>query len=397
MKRVLIAIHTLQMGGVEKIVINLLKNIDKEKFDVTLLSIVNDGIYINEVKKIPNIKYKYFFNSLFKKSRDNTNSPFNKITSKIMNIIWKYYLFMIKYFPKYLYKKNIKEKYDIEISFLEGKVAKIIANSPNHDSKKMVWIHTDIENICRMNIFKSLQEEIDCYNKFDKIVCVSSDVKNHFIHKTGITENILIQTNPINSEEIIEKSKEKILENLKKDGLVLCAVGRLAYEKGFDRLLKIHKRLLSENIKNTVWIVGEGGERKRLEKYISANNLENTVDLIGYTSNPYKYIKNADIFVCSSRIEGLSSVVIEATILEKPIVTTMCSGMTDILGEDSENAMIVSNNTDDLYLGIKKMITDNELRRTYENNIKNISNEFNINHVIKNIENLLDSLEKKHD
>ena len=397
MKRVLIAIHTLQMGGVEKIVINLLKNIDKEKFDVTLLSIVNDGIYINEVKKIPNIKYKYFFNSLFKKSRDNTNSPFNKITSKIMNIIWKYYLFMIKYFPKYLYQKNIKEKYDIEISFLEGKVAKIIANSPNHDSKKMVWIHTDIENICRMNIFKSLQEEIDCYNKFDKIVCVSSDVKNHFIHKTGITENILIQTNPINSEEIIEKSKEKILENLKKDGLVLCAVGRLAYEKGFDRLLKIHKRLLSENIKNTVWIVGEGGERKRLEKYISANNLENTVDLIGYTSNPYKYIKNADIFVCSSRIEGLSSVVIEATILEKPIVTTMCSGMTDILGEDNENAMIVSNNTDDLYLGIKKMITDNELRRTYENNIKNISNEFNINHVIKNIENLLDSLEKKHD
>ena len=397
MKKVLIAIHTLQMGGVEKIVINLLKNIDKEKFDVTLLSIVNDGIYINEVKKIPNIKYKYFFNSLFKKSRDNTNSPFNKITSKIMNIIWKYYLFMIKYFPKYLYKKNIKEKYDIEISFLEGKVAKIIANSPNHDSKKMVWVHTDIENICRMNIFKSLQEEIDCYNKFDKIVCVSSDVKNHFIHKTGITENILIQTNPINSEEIIEKSKEKILENLKKDGLVLCAVGRLAYEKGFDRLLKIHKRLLSENIKNTVWIVGEGGERKRLEKYISANNLENTVDLIGYTSNPYKYIKNADIFVCSSRIEGLSSVVIEATILEKPIVTTMCSGMTDILGEDNENAMIVSNNTDDLYLGIKKMITDNELRRTYENNIKNISNEFNINHVIKNIENLLDSLEKKHD
>ena len=325
-----------------------------------------------------------------------------KIISKVLMLIFKILEVLnrsvyIKYFPKYLYKKNIKEKYDIEISFLEGKVAKIIANSPNYDSKKMVWIHTDIENICRMNIFKSLQEEIDCYNKFDKIVCVSSDVKNHFIHKTGITENILIQTNPINSEEIIEKSKEKILENLKKDGLVLCAVGRLAYEKGFDRLLKIHKRLLSENIKNTVWIVGEGGERKRLEKYISANNLENTVDLIGYTSNPYKYIKNADIFVCSSRIEGLSSVVIEATILEKPIVTTMCSGMTDILGEDNENAMIVSNNTDDLYLGIKKMITDNELRRTYENNIKNISNEFNINHVIKNIENLLDSLEKKHD
>ena len=152
-KRLLIAVHTLQLGGVEKIVINLLKRMDKEKYDITLLSIVDDGIFKKDVVNIPGIKYKYFFKAYFKKSRNDINSKYHKISTKTMNLIWKWYLFLMKFFPKYLYKKNIKEVYDIEIAFLEGKVAKIIANSNNEKSKKVVWIHTDIENISRKNIF----------------------------------------------------------------------------------------------------------------------------------------------------------------------------------------------------------------------------------------------------
>ena len=378
------------MGGVEKIILNLLKKIDTTKYDITLLSIVNDGIYVDEVKKIENIKYKYFFNAYFKKTRANKDSKLFNISNKIMNIIWKKYLFLIKYFPKRVYKKHIKEKYDIEIAFLEGKVAKIIANSSNPDSRKVVWIHTDIENIRRKNIYRSKRDEIDCYKKFDKIVCVSEDVKKHFINKTGIKKNIIVQPNPINSIEILEKANEKIEEDLPKKGLVLCAVGRLAYEKGYDRLLKVHKKLLNENIENTVWIVGEGLERPKLEKYIKAQNLEDTVKLVGYTSNPYKYIKNSDIFVCSSRIEGLSTVVIEATILKKPIVTTMCSGMQDILGKDNSCACIVPNNTKALFGGIKKVLLDENLRKKYSENIEKRKERFDINKVILDIEKILD-------
>ena len=378
------------MGGVEKIILNLLKKIDTTKYDITLLSIVNDGIYVDEVKKIENIKYKYFFNAYFKKTRANKDSKLFNISNKIMNIIWKKYLFLIKYFPKRVYKKHIKEKYDIEIAFLEGKVAKIIANSSNPDSRKVVWIHTDIENIRRKNIYRSKRDEIDCYKKFDKIVCVSEDVKKHFINKTGIKKNIIVQPNPINSIEILEKANEKIEEDLPKKGLVLCAVGRLAYEKGYDRLLKVHKKLLNENIENTVWIVGEGLERPKLEKYIKAQNLEDTVKLVGYTSNPYKYIKNSDIFVCSSRIEGLSTVVIEAAILQKPIVTTMCSGMQDILGKDNSCACIVPNNTKALYGGIKKVLLDENLRKKYSENIEKRKERFDINKFIKEIEKILD-------
>lgn len=392
-KKLLIAVHTLQLGGVEKIVVNLLKRMDKQKYDITLLSIVDDGIFKKDVMNIPGIKYKYFFKGYFKRSRNDINSKFYKISTRMMNIIWKWYLFLIKYFPKYLYKKNIKEVYDIEIAFMEGKVAKIIANSNNKNSKKVAWIHTDIENISRKNMFVSLDEEIDCYKKFNKIVCVSTDVKFHFCHKTGITENVVVQLNPINIKEILEKSKEPIKEKMIHNGIIICAVGRLAFEKGYDRLLKVHRKLLREHINNTIWIVGEGLERARLEEYIKDNKLEESVQLVGYTQNPYKYLKEADIFVCSSRIEGLSSTVIEAAILDKPIITTLCSGMRDILGDDNTNALIVPNHTYNLYKGLKKLILDENLRKVFQENIKNTTQKFDINTVISSIDKLLDSLE----
>lgn len=392
-KKLLIAVHTLQLGGVEKIVVNLLKRMDKQKYDITLLSIVDDGIFKKDVMNIPGIKYKYFFKGYFKRSRNDINSKFYKISTRMMNIIWKWYLFLIKYFPKYLYKKNIKEVYDIEIAFMEGKVAKIIANSNNKNSKKVAWIHTDIENISRKNMFVSLDEEIDCYKKFNKIVCVSTDVKFHFCHKTGITENVVVQLNPINIKEILEKSKETIKEKMIHNGIIICAVGRLAFEKGYDRLLKVHRKLLREHINNTIWIVGEGLERARLEEYVKDNKLEESVQLVGYTQNPYKYLKEADIFVCSSRIEGLSSTVIEAAVLDKPIITTLCSGMRDILGDDNTNAFIVPNHTYNLYKGLKNLILDENLRKVFQENIKNTTQKFDINTVISSIDKLLDSLE----
>lgn len=392
-KKLLIAVHTLQLGGVEKIVVNLLKRMDKQKYDITLLSIVDDGIFKKDVMNIPGIKYKYFFKGYFKRSRNDINSKFYKISTRMMNIIWKWYLFLIKYFPKYLYKKNIKEVYDIEIAFMEGKVAKIIANSNNKNSKKVAWIHTDIENISRKNMFVSLDEEIDCYKKFNKIVCVSTDVKFHFCHKTGITENVVVQLNPINIKEILEKSKETIKEKMIHNGIIICAVGRLAFEKGYDRLLKVHRKLLREHINNTIWIVGEGLERARLEEYVKDNKLEESVQLVGYTQNPYKYLKEADIFVCSSRIEGLSSTVIEAAVLDKPIITTLCSGMRDILGDDNTNALIVPNHTYNLYKGLKNLILDENLRKVFQENIKNTTQKFDINTVISSIDKLLDSLE----
>lgn len=390
MKKVLFVVHTLQVGGAERVLINLLKKIDKTKFDITVLAIVNDGIYIDEVKNIEGVKYKYLFNTFFKESRENPKSIKHKISKKMMDLIWKIYILLIKYFPKMLYKKAVKEKFDIEIAFLEGKISKFVANSTNEKSKKIAWIHTDINNISRINIFKNLEEEKANYGKFNKIICVSEEVKRRFSEKTGIQENLYVQINPICSNEIIEKSDEIITDELNHKELILCSVGRLVKEKGFDKLLEVHNRLIKEGIIHTLWIVGEGKERKRLEKYIKDNNLEDTVNLVGYSENPYKYVRKSDVFVCSSRVEGLSSAVLEATILRKVIISTNCPGTKEILGEDGQAGLIVENNREELYKGVKLILTDSKLRDKFAENIKTRGTLFDIDNVMLQIEKLIE-------
>lgn len=390
MKKVLFVVHTLQVGGAERVLINLLKKIDKTKFDITVLAIVNDGIYIDEVKNIEGVKYKYLFNTFFRESRKNPESIKHKISKKMMDLIWKIYILLIKYFPKMLYKKAVKEKFDIEIAFLEGKISKFVANSTNEKSKKIAWIHTDINNISRINIFKNLEEEKANYRKFNKIICVSEEVKRRFSEKTGIQENLYVQINPICSNEIIEKSDEIITDELNHKGLILCSVGRLVKEKGFDKLLEVHNRLIKEGIIHTLWIVGEGKERKKLEKYIKDNNLEDTVDFVGYSENPYKYVRKSDVFVCSSRVEGLSSAVLEATILRKVIISTNCPGTKEILGEDGQAGLIVENNREELYKGVKLILTDSKLRDKLAENIKTRGTLFDIDNVMVQIEKLIE-------
>lgn len=386
MKKLLFVVHTLQVGGAETVLINLLRNINKEKYLITVLAIVNDGSYIKEIKKIEGIEYKYVFDSYFKNKK--LQSKTYKVSKIIMEIIWKIYILLIKYFPKMLYRKAVKEKYDIEIAFLEGKVAKFVANSTNKDSKKIAWIHTDINNVC--GIFKNKKEEKECYRKFNKIVCVSEEIKKRFTDRTDISDNLYVQVNPINSKRILDKANEEIVEDLNCNGLIVCSVGRLVKEKGYDRLLEVHNRLISENIVHTLWIVGEGEERKKLETYIKHNNLGATVNLIGYTKNPYKYVNKSDIFVCSSRVEGLSSAVLEATILEKAILTTNCPGTREILGKEEQTALIVENTTEDLYLGLKELLTNRLLREKISQNIKKRSKMFDMNNVILQIENIFD-------
>lgn len=390
MKKLLFVVHTLQVGGAEKVLLNLLKNIDKRKYDITVLALVNDGIYIEELNKMNGIKYKYVFNSFFKNVRENNKSKFYKISRKIMDKIWKFYILLIKNIPQILYKMRVKEKYDIEIAFLEGKVSKFVANSSNKNSKKFAWIHTDINNEPKINVFKSIKEEQECYKKFDKIMCVSEEVKNRFSEKTGIKENLKVQINPIDSNQIIKKAEEPIEKELNNNGYIVCTVGRLVKEKGFDRLLEVHNRLIQESIVHTLWIVGEGEERKKLEDYIKNNHLELTVNLVGYDANPYKYVKKSKIFICSSKIEGLSSAVLEATILEKIIVTTNCPGTKEILGPDGQAGMIVNNDTEALYEGLKAVLTDPTLRDKYSKNIKERSKLVNIDTVISQIEKILD-------
>ena len=395
--KILFLIHTLAGGGAEKVLVNLIENMDKNEFDISVMTIVDYGVYVDKIKEMPGVKYNYIFKSFFKETLKDSNNKHYKIAKKVMDCIWKFYDIVIKYFfNEKKYRKYIKEEYDIEVAFLEGKSAKIISKSPNTKSKKFVWIHTDLTKLTKSSkIFINSNEEKKCYKTFDKVGCVSQGVKRAFIKKTGFSENVERHINPINAEEIIKESKETVTDIQKPDKLLLCTVGRLIPEKGYDRLLKCHKRLLDEGIEHELWILGEGVERNNLEAYIRENKLENSVKLLGYKTNPYPYMAKADLFVSSSRVEGFSTVLCEAIILGKPIVATRCPGTVEIAGRKGTGTIITKNDEEGLYEGLKKMITDKEFYNDCLEKVKVRAQRFELDKQIKNIESLLKGIENE--
>lgn len=393
-KKVLFLIHTLQIGGAEKVLVNLVNKLDQQKYDITVMTVVNAGAFRKKLNK--NIHYKTIFDIKFlskeKKSTKDTNQNSGNLfskTSRIKNILASLYKFFWRHINcEKIYNKYVRDDYDVEVAFLEGVASKIIANSTNKKAKKIVWLHVDLINETKTEkFFKNPEEEKNNYQKFDKVVGVSKYVIEQAIKKYQLNPNkTIVKYNPIDKDDIENKANEKI--DIEKKQFTMISIGRLSIQKGYDRLLKVVKRLNNDKLKFDLWIIGVGAEEEKLNKYIQENDLTN-VKLLGYKSNPYKYINTADMFVCSSRAEGFSTVVSEAVILEKPIVTTECSGMTEILGENSEYGLICENNEEALYKGLKDILSDKDKLNYYQDKVKVRKEIFDIKEAVKDIEELL--------
>lgn len=392
-KKVLFLIHTLQVGGAEKVLVNLVNNMDASKYDITVMTVINTGAF--RISLNGNIHYKTIFNIPFlsKIKKENSNKSGNLLsgTSKIKNLVAKVYSFFWKHANcKQIYKKHIKEHYDIEIAFLEGISAKIIASSTNDKSKKIAWIHVDLIKENKTDkFFKNLDVERKNYEKFDQIVAVSEIVKEQFITKLDFhqKEKVIVKYNVIDEKAIIQKSNESL--DIVKQKFTLCTIGRLAPQKGYDRLLKVIKRLNDDDLIFDLWIIGVGSEEKILKDYINENQLLN-VQILGYKENPYKYIKASDLFVCSSRAEGFSTVVSEAIILGKPIVTTDCAGMKEMLGNNNEYGIVTENSESGLYEGLKKILKNKEIYQHYKNEILQRKNMFSLQRAVSEVEKLIE-------
>lgn len=340
-KKILILIYNLNGGGAEKVLLKILEKIDLNKFEIELFLIKKEGVYV-----------KYFEDNF--KDKIKLITPYDKLSkNKFLAYIQKK---IIRKQVKYCLKKPIKfrkflsKKYDTVISFLEG--MSTIYLSEIECNNKIAWIHTDL----KQHRLIKVSEERKIYSNYNRIICVSNQAMNSFLELyPEYRSKVMMIYNPIDNEEIIRKSKEKI-ENFRDKKITFISVGRLVKEKGFDILLKAHKLLLEEGVINNVVILGEGSERENLEKYIKENSLEKSVKLLGFKENPYPYIRQADIIVIPSRYEGFSLVAAESLVLEKKIVSTNCSGPLEILEEGKYGLIVDKENEAELKEGMKKII-----------------------------------------
>lgn len=375
--QLLFLIESLSGGGAEKVLSVLLKYIDKTKFDITLCTIVDTGIYAEEVKRY--VKYTSILGNPQKKNL------LSRILYKIL------YLLIYRILSSQLiYTLFIPKENDIEIAFVEGFCTKILSHSTNKKAKKIAWTHTDlINNHWITLVYKDKQEEKKSYQRYDKIIGVSNTATNA-IKQLYNVNNAITLYNPIESDNIIKRANEFITLPPKTQAIRMVTVGRFVPQKAYDRLLRVIKHLYEDGYSIELWILGDGEQRPILEEYINTYSLSKIVTLWGFQKNPYPYLQNSDIFVCSSISEGYSTAVTEALILELPVITTACSGMNELL-INGKCGLITENSENGLYSGIKHVLDNPSLLTSYKQNILLHQERFSLSNQMAHIENLFNS------
>lgn len=350
MIKILFFIETLTGGGAEKVLRDLVNHMDQTRFDITVQTVWPCDVS------------NYLVSGIRYKSTYSTKNNINRLR----------YRFEAE--AGILYRLHIKDDYDIECAYLEAGPTKVLASSTNKKAKKLAWVHCDL-SMAVSDPKAYAEKTAPWYAKFDQVICVSQTVKERFDELFHNRFNSTVLYNVIDDAAICEKAQMPLPEGIKKRRFTVLSVGRFSPPKKFMRLLKAHRQLLDEGLAHDLWILGEGPERPMLEEYVAKNDLQDTVTMPGFMENPYPFMREADLLVCSSIFEGFSTFMTEGVILGKPIVTTDVSGARELLG-DSEYGLITANDDVAFCRGMKQMLSDATQRERYARNAQVRGNEF---------------------
>ena len=379
-KKILVRIGSLRHGGAEKVLATFLKKLPDDKYEIDLLLNLYSGKYLPEVPGWINVIYQ-------NKGEMITTNRIQDIPVKAFRVM---YQSVLKKFPKLLYSTILKnKKYDIEFAAIHGFRDEIL-NSPLKNSNKIVWIHNDLR---KTHFHNYTDEEIRKFFGFDKILVISEHIQKDFenLARNENEKNRIVRIyNPLDTNEILNKANVN-WESTQNPAPVFISVGTVFPQKGFDRLLKVHQRLLHEGFPHLVKILGDGYDFENIKNLISELQITETVEMTGFTDNPYPAVKNADFYILSSRYEGFPTVLFEAVTLKKNIIATEVSGVREIL-ENGKLGLIVENSEEGIYEGMKKALTHPESFDAYAETLKTYSMPFTLENSVNSIVQIIDDL-----
>lgn len=358
-RKVLIVVHQLNLGGVQKALISALDAIDYSKNDVTLyvrkdrtdlFPLINKNvskIIINKDKtkyyRKPYavwLQLKLKFAEVFK---NNSEDIKNKLNDYIVSEQFK--------FEKENYFADDSE-YDVAVSYIQSHTAKFVAENIKA-KRKIMFYHGSKDEFHEIN--QTVMKE------YEKIYCVSkgslqaiSQIYPDFSHKMDYLENY------VDAENVREKAEE-FTPDYPDDKLILCSCGRITSVKGYDLAVNAAEILRDKGLDFKWYFVGDGAERANIDKLIADKNLYDYITITGLKDNPYPYIKNCDIYVQPSYEESFGLTIYEAMILESVVVTTDTVGARDIVSANS-NGFIVEINAESMAQKILSVAKNNEIK-----------------------------------
>lgn len=342
-KKILFGITSLTLGGAERVLVDISNKLC-EKYEITIFSIYDNG----ELKRELNPKVK--FNSLYNYRYDEL-SKFKKLLVPLRILL----------LAKYIYNKYIKSNYDTEIAFLEGPITRLFSTK-NLETNKIAWVHNDIEHVFGTGLKSKIKKSFDkkIYQKYNNLVFVSYDNQEKFqkFYPDINPENMSVIYNYIDSELVIKKSNENIKFNFS-NSKEIVTVCRLVKQKGIDRFIRVHSKLIKDGFYHKVYVIGDGPEKSNLQDLIDREDVKDTFLLMGKKENPYPYIKKADYFALLSYFEGYGMVLEEAKILNKKIIITDTAARETLDGY--KKSIILGNNETEIYNGLLKILKNDNI------------------------------------
>lgn len=378
MKKILITSFDMEIGGVERSLINMLDNFDYENYEVNLMLYRHQGEFFNLISDKVNLLkeqegYNTFGESLPKVIKEgNYGLAGARVKAKLVATKDKklnkvddvgYYQDQLtnKFSNKYLNK--LEKEYDVAISYVWPH--DMVAYKVNA-KKKIAWIHTDYSTI-----YIDRKIDLELWNNFDYIVSISQDCTDAFAKMYPTLKDKIILVENIRAPKFIEYMAEEKVDDMPEDNdIKLLTVGRLCHQKAIDNAIRATKILKEKRIDNLKWyVIGYGPEEESLRELIKENNLEDTFILLGKKINPYPYMKKCDIYVQPSRYEGKAVTVLEAQMLGKPVLITNYPTAKSQLRHDMDG-YITDLSIDGIVHGIEKLINNTKLREKLESNTK---------------------------
>lgn len=370
------------VGGAEKVLIDLVNNLDATLFDITVIAIFKKSVYSD---------YEFQFDQTFA-----SHIRYHWLVDNSNPLKYKAFNFLYNKLPKsWLYRALNKEKYDIEVAFYEGMPTDFVAHSIQKNIK-ITWLHTHQERLYKNLSAVKVEDTYNSYKKFDAIVGVSKAVSHSF---TNVFNDLIPITlyNPIDDALIKAKADlpvDKSMAHLLASNYWVT-VGRLIPIKGYDRLISALGKLKSEGYDFKLLMIGSGYKDQEYSNLIKANHLEASIIMLGHIDNPYPFIKNAAALVMSSIQEGLSTVVCESLILKTAVLTTRCSGMDELI-EHNETGWITENSEQGLYEMLKYMIQNPYFLNKFKNDLMKAENQMILSSRLQKIESVLITLNEKN-
>ena len=378
--KILVLHGHLSMGGEERVLLSVLRNLVELNYDVDLLITWNhkeNNLFENEIPK--KVNYEFLFDSYNGK---------NKLIKEIYRIKAK------TTYLKKIEKKIKKEKYDIVIDYSSN-----LLKYDNFDIKIPVfaWIHFSLTFGEKLT-FEKIKKYKKQYKKYSKIFAITRVMKEEFINKVGIDEKkVELVYNPIDLKLIEKKAEnvEKKYENYLKQDYFL-QVSRLTQQKQPEHLVDIYYKLKQDGIKEKLYFIGDGEKKEIIKQKIKEYNLENDIILLGQIENPYPFFKNAKLFVHTAKYEGLPTVLLESLALGTPVVSYDCpTGPRDILGKNSEYGELISLNDKDMFVEkVLELMNSKEKYEKYKNLSLIRANDFSMENNKVKLKELIENIKK---